>query len=243
MTWLAATPRSMPPAHPTFPSFYRAWAVGLWLLMAACSPNRDAIFALDQQASTRLAGRAGHGSVGEAGSGAAGSAGQAGGAPAAAGSAGASSPHLDPNVTFNWNETAPGTGSCAPQTMIGSFSCDVAPAILSPHVEGSLRMTFGSTSETQILPLSVGQLTAFDDTDQQLVMAPMTGQLDCGTNMATVDMTATMTVVLPLTRQLAWILPSSQPTMTGNLAGTFNDATQTMTGDVTLLFADTSTKC
>jgi hypothetical protein len=52
-----------------------------------------------------------------------------------------------------------------------------------------------------------------------------------------------MTAVLQLTRQIAWVLPISQPIVAGTLHGNFNASLQTIDGDVSLAFADTQTKC
>ncbi|HEX4351699.1 MAG TPA: hypothetical protein VHZ95_02270, partial [Polyangiales bacterium] len=66
----------MPLAHPTFQSFLRTCPLGLALLMAACTANQDAIFALDPSA--QIGGGALGGGAATGGTGTAGGAGQAG---------------------------------------------------------------------------------------------------------------------------------------------------------------------
>ena len=214
------------------------------LLVGACNPNDDQIFSVDNPALLAASGTIAGAAAGQAGDFArAGSSGQVAGA--AGGAAGSSSTHLDPNVTFDWTETAPGRGSCVGQTFIGQFKCDVSPVLLSPTVEGSLLLVFGGTLESQPLNVSPGQLSAFDDSGNGMafLIAPVTGRLDCSTRIATLDVTPTMTAVLPIARQVVWILPMAQPIVSGTLHGNFNASMQTINGDISLAFADTQTKC
>jgi hypothetical protein len=212
------------------------------LLCAACSANGDQIFTIDSVAFQAQGGSVSAGGAGRSGNSAQGGAsGQGGGALGVA--AGSSSAHLNPNVTFGWTETSPGRGSCAGQTFVGNFTCTVSPVLFSPNVEGSLMLAFGGSLENQPLTLTDGQLVAFDDGNAQLLMAPLTGKLDCGSRIATLDLTPTMTDVLPLTRQIAWVLPMAQPMATGTLHGNFDASALTINGDVALAFADTQTKC
>jgi hypothetical protein len=214
------------------------------LLLGACKPNDDQLFSVDNPALLAPGGTIAVAAAGKAGAFAqAGSSGQVAGA--AGGAAGSSPTHLDPNVTFDWTETAPGRGSCVAQTFIGNFTCDVSPVLLSPTVEGSLLLTFGGTLESQPLNLSAGQLSAFDDSGNGMpfLTAPMTGRLECSTRIVTVDVTPTMTGVLPIARQVVWVLPMAQPVVGGTLHGNFNASVQTIEGDVSLAFAETQTKC
>jgi hypothetical protein len=220
----------------------------VWLLPAllagACNPNSDQLFSVDSPALRAAGGTVAGGAAGKAGDFArAGSSGQVAGA--AGGAAGSSSTHLDPNVTFDWTETAPGRGSCVGQTFVGNFTCDVSPVVLSPTVEGSLILTFGGALESQPLSVSPGQLFAFDDSGNGMpfLTAPVTGRLDCSTRIVTLDVTPTMTAVLPIARQLVWILPMAQPLVNGTLHGNFNASMQTINGDVALAFGETQTKC
>jgi hypothetical protein len=216
------------------------------LLVGACTPNDDQVFSVDNPALLAAGRTIAGAAAGKAGDFArAGISGQVAGA--AGGAAGSSSAHLDPNVTFDWTETAPGRGSCVGQTFIGQFTCEVSPVLLSlsPTVEGSLSLTFGGTLESQPLNVSAGQLSAFDDsgTGMAFLTAPVTGRLDCSTRIVTLDVTPTMTEVLPIARQVVWILPMAQPLVGGTLHGNFNASMQTINGDVSLAFADTQTKC
>jgi hypothetical protein len=231
----------MPAKSPTPWNSLPVWPL-IALLCAACSPNGDQIFTIDS-----LAFQAQAGTVADAASGQSGNSANAGGsarnAGTTGGAAGSSSAHLDPNVTFDWTETAPGRGSCAGQTFVGNFTCVVSPVLFSPNVEGSLMLAFGGSLENQPLALTDGQLVAFDDSNAALLMAPLTGKLDCGSRIAMLELTPTMTDVLPLTRQIGWVLPMSQPMIAGTLHGNFDASALTINGDVALTFADTQTKC
>jgi hypothetical protein len=234
----------MPPTPPIRWNSLQVWLLPA-LLAGACNPNDDQIFTVDNPALTAGGGTIAAGAAGKAGdfARAGSSSGQVAGA--TGGGAGSSSTHLDPNVTFDWTETAPGRGSCVAQTFIGNFTCDISPVVLSPTVEGSLLLTFGGTLESQPLNVNPGQLSAFDDSGNGMpfLTAPVTGRLDCSTRIVTLDVTQTMTEVLPIARQLVWILPMAQPMVNGTLHGNFNASMQTINGDVALAFADTQTKC
>jgi hypothetical protein len=133
-------------------------------------------------------------------------------------------PHLDPNARFDWTETAPGHGTCGPATFAGNFSCEMSPALLAAHVEGSLLLNLDGRSESQLLGITAGELTAFDDGMEQFLSAAVGGELNCAT------------------RALTAAVQPTKTTVTGNLHGFFDPRALTITGDVTLEF-EAQTTC
>jgi hypothetical protein len=148
-------------------------------------------------------------------------------------------PPLDPNVRFEWAETAPNGGPCGPGKFIGSFSCEIsAPllVLLYTHVEGSVQIGFSGSAEAPQLDITMGELNARDNTGQEFLKAPITGALNCGTRVVTAELPSTATNVLPLDRQLFWLLPDEQPTTTGWLRGNLDPEGRVVNGDLAMTF-------
>jgi hypothetical protein len=205
-------------------------------LGSACEPARDQIFTWESGA-TPVAGAAG--SIGGRD---AGGSGGTGGSDAGPGSGVAgTAPGLDPSSVFEWTGTPPSADSCKPSNFNGKFNCELSTKIFS-KIEGSLKLTFVGASEAQMLTSSDGELTAFDESSAMVLVAPVDGTLDCTTHEVVGEVQRTQTEVLPLDRQLVWVVLTEQPFTTGMLRGTFDPRAQTINGDLTLML-EPSTVC
>jgi hypothetical protein len=71
-------------------------------------------------------------------------------------------PDLDPRVTFDWNETLPGQGTCREGSYVGSFTCSMPaePGASAPPtpLSGQVAFTLGELSEQQVLSITRGSL-------------------------------------------------------------------------------------
>ncbi|MEY4576667.1 MAG: hypothetical protein RL701_1370 [Pseudomonadota bacterium] len=165
-----------------------------------------------------------------------------GGSHGSAGNAGI--PGLDPNIAFVWKETVPGAGGCRAAKFTGTFTCRVETLLSNEPLEGSLLLVLNGSTESQVLAIGSGQLMAFDfDPAMRLVLqASVSGGLDCGRKALTADVQPTQAELMPIERQLAWLLTSSQPTASGTLRGTFDPDEQVIQGDLSLVF-DPTPRC
>lgn len=154
-------------------------------------------------------------------------------------------PPLDPKIHFDWTETAPHRGPCGPGKFTGIFSCEVSSplfVLLYTHVEGSLELTFEGSSEAPRLTITMGALRASDNTAREFLNATVVGDLNCGTRVVDAELLRTVTAVLPLERQLFWLLPFQQPSTTGWLRGNLDPLGKVINGDLSLMF-ETQTYC
>jgi len=152
-------------------------------------------------------------------------------------------PPLDPTVHFDWTETAPNRGPCGSASFTGHFSCEVASnvflVLLYTHVEGSLQLNITGSSEAQVLRLASGELRATDDTAHEFLVAPINGGgLDCSTRVLEAAVPTTLTAVLPLERQLSWLLPVPQANTSGWLRGNLDPRGAVINGDISLAMED-----
>lgn len=84
---------------------------------------------------------------------------------------------LDPNVVFEWEESLPGQGMCAPGVYAGSFNCLKETFTFPPWVDGKLSFTLEGSSEEQRLTVTEGLVT---DIGEVLFTAGLQGAVDCG---------------------------------------------------------------
>lgn len=213
----------------------------------ACTPVRDELFTVTESAGQRaVTTTVAHVTAGGAASGSAGAiaahGGKDGGLDAAAPDIDTTQdPTLNPFADFGWTETIPGAGSCQAGTFNGNFTCTV-DALTTEPLEGSLSLKLKGATEAQLLSVGGGQLIAWDENMKLIVTAPVTGTLDCNTQVLTSYVQPTPSEVMPIERELAWLNLSSQPVVTGMLKGSLDPRQQTISGDFTLLF-DQSPKC
>jgi hypothetical protein len=229
----------------------RAWLLGA-AFCAACAPIGDDVFHWESMIAAPSGGAGGpalkpiDAGVGNMSSAGAGAAAPAGGA--TAGNAGSIGPAgtggvsaaLDPNVTFEWTGTASDGDACKPANFAGNFTCTLTPTLAPVELEGSITLSFTGASEAQMLTLSSGQLTAFDQS-AMIVQAGLNGQLDCSSHDTNITVAPTMTQVLSLDRLVIWGFLNEQPTVSGTVHGTFDPHMLTINGDVTLTVEPMST--
>lgn len=216
----------------------------------ACTPVRDELFSVDEGMGGRAAATtmahvtAGNSASGNGGAGgAAAHGGKDGGVDAAApNNDAAQDPALNPFADFGWTETIPGAGSCQAGTFNGQFSCNIDSPLSSEPLVGSLSLKLKGATEAQLLSIGGGQLITWDENMKLIVTAPVTGTLDCTTQVLTSYVQPTTSEVMPVDRQLTWLNLSSQPTVSGMLKGDLDPTQQTISGQFTLLF-DQSPHC
>jgi hypothetical protein len=87
-------------------------------------------------------------------------------------------PELDPSVTFDWNETLPGQGTCKTGVYNGVFSCGLKNGNLLTSflsAQGTVTLRLGASTERSQLPVE-GELGG------PLFGGSLLGSLDCGTD-------------------------------------------------------------
>jgi hypothetical protein len=94
-------------------------------------------------------------------------------------------PALDPNLSFDWQQTSPGRGQCQPGTYTGTFTCtyvaagtDAATGI---EITGPVVITLTQSADGEFLEISNGELNGV----ASLVFGftvKLEGRLDCSTN-------------------------------------------------------------
>lgn len=88
-------------------------------------------------------------------------------------------PALDPDVTFEWDETLPGKGTCKAGTYSGKFTCEVqdpGPLELLTSPRGNFSFTLGDSGEQQQLPIVTGSM------EGGVFRGSLQGGLDCASN-------------------------------------------------------------
>ena len=87
-------------------------------------------------------------------------------------------PDLDRNVSFEWNETLPGQGTCHAGQYVGSFTCMISAdggVVSASELSGQVVFTLGTSSEQQVLSITEGAIKdsfGFNTAD-------LTGSLRC----------------------------------------------------------------
>jgi hypothetical protein len=133
----------------------------------------------------------------------------------------------DPNVTFEWTASLPGSGDCRPGRYTGTFSCEYFFAATDPAplaiVTGPVAITLEESQDGEFLEISDGKLEGV----AQLIFgfrAELQGKLECATRR--LDATAVNgaygfgdPAVLPL------------GTFQGALGGVLDAATAALAGD------------
>lgn len=228
----------------TVPAFANLW-VSLLLTAAvcqsACKPVSDDLFLVD---STSIA----QGGV-VASSSAAGSGSEPEPLPPTAG-AGSDAPAQlngprprNDSVKFEWTESIPGAGACQATMFTGLFECQVGTIVGRPDVlYGVVNLVLMGTSEAQLLDIRAGTITVWDATMTRVVVAPLSGRLECGSQRFTAEIDATLSDPMPLERQIAWLNPNAQPLTTGTLRGSLDPDLQEIKGDIEINF-DPNARC
>lgn len=89
-------------------------------------------------------------------------------------------PDLDRNVTFEWNETLEGQGTCRGGSYVGSFTCSVPadPGALAPPapLSGQVAFTLGDLTEQQVRSITQGSVK---DPIGIVFNADLLGALNC----------------------------------------------------------------
>lgn len=210
----------------------------LLLTAAGCDPVRDELFVVEPRpfAGNTPAAPGGMTSVPQAGlGGMLGGSGQGSTTVTFAGEGG-SDPRLNPRASFDWAETIPGGGACMPATFTGTFSCklDVIPPDM---LEGAISLVLSGSSEAQSLTVTGGQALVFDSSMKQLLLGAVTGSLNCNTQQIVADIPPKMSEPLGIDRQVFWLLNFvAQPLISGHLKGSLDRSTQSMAGDIVLMF-------
>jgi len=156
-----------------------------------------------------------------------------------------SNPSRGANVTFNWSESIPGAGACRAAWFNGTFSCEVEALLDAADPEiliGSIVFHLGGSSEAQTLTVENGQISAYDESSNNVFIAGVTGSLDCSTQHLECSVDPTPTNPMPIERQLRWLNPDVQPHVTGTLKGSLNPDLQEISGDLELVF-EPSPRC
>jgi hypothetical protein len=90
-------------------------------------------------------------------------------------------PKPNSTINFNWTESIPGAGGCQPAMFTGRFFCQVATLTGVPdQLNGVINVVLHGSSETQTLNIDGGQITVYDDNMVRIVIAPVSGGLECG---------------------------------------------------------------
>jgi hypothetical protein len=81
---------------------------------------------------------------------------------------------LDPDVSFDWEQSLPGRGTCRAGVYVGTFQCvtDGLPVLIT----GQVTLGFSGSSETQLLSVTDGSV---GDLWGELFNAGVQGELDC----------------------------------------------------------------
>jgi hypothetical protein len=152
-------------------------------------------------------------------------------------------PKPNSTINFNWTESIPGAGGCQPAMFTGRFFCQVATLTGVPdQLNGVINVVLHGSSETQTLNIDGGQITVYDDNMVRIVIAPVSGGLECGNQRLKASIDATPTDAMPVERQISWVNLNVQPITTGTLTGSLDPDLQQITGDLEINFAPT-TRC
>ena len=146
-------------------------------------------------------------------------------------------------ASFDWTETIPGAGVCKAGIFTGRFECQVGTIVGRPDVlDGVINLVLMGASESPTLNISGGSITVWDSAMQRVVIAPLTGDLECGSQRFAADIDPTLSDPMPLERQIAWFNPNAQPVTTGGLRGSLNPDLQKISGTIEILF-DPQARC
>jgi hypothetical protein len=152
-------------------------------------------------------------------------------------------PARNETVKFEWSESIPGAGVCQATMFTGLFECQVGTIVGRPDVlYGVVNLRLMGTSEAQNLNISGGSITVWDAMMTRVVIAPLSGALQCGTQSFTADIDPTPSDPMPLERQIAWFNPVAQPVTTGTLRGSLDPDLQEIEGDIEIRF-DPNARC
>jgi hypothetical protein len=138
----------------------------------------------------------------------------------------------DPNVRFDWPESAPSTGTCLPGTYAGQFTCELnAGGIFPPGVvTGPVTFRLEQSSNGEFLEIQDGTLTG--QTTGVTFTSPLGGKLDCSTNTFHADAT-----------NGTFGVPPFSGTFGGTLDGKLDRPTQTLTGTWSLTATGSNVPC
>jgi hypothetical protein len=154
-----------------------------------------------------------------------------------------SRPKPNSSVSFNWTESIPGAGGCQPAMFTGRFFCQVATITGVPdQLNGLITVLLRGSSETQTLDIDGAQIVVYDNNSIRIVIAPLTGALECGNQRLRATIDATPSEAMPVDRQISWVNFTVQPITTGTLTGSLDPDLQQITGDLEIDFAPT-TRC
>jgi hypothetical protein len=152
-------------------------------------------------------------------------------------------PVRNDSVKFDWTESIPGAGVCQAGMFTGRFECQVGTIVGRPDVlDGVISLVLMGSSEAQNLNISGGTITVWDEMMTRVVVAPVSGELECGSQRFLAEIDATLSDPMPLERQLAWVNPSAQPITTGTLRGSLDPDFQEIEGDIEIKF-DPNARC
>jgi hypothetical protein len=119
----------------------------------------------------------------------------------------------------------------------GLFECQVQTIVGRPDVlDGVINLVLKGSSEAQTLNIGSGMITVWDATMLRVVVAPLNGDLECGTQRFTAEIDPTISDPMPLERQIAWFNLSAQPLTTGTLRGSLDPDLQEIAGDIAINF-------
>jgi len=91
---------------------------------------------------------------------------------------------LNPDVSFDWIETLPGTGTCGPNQYTGAFSCSIEGRPAAPPVVGQIILTVTESLEDESVLLVTGRLA---DPTGLFFGADVAGTLNCSENKLAVE--------------------------------------------------------
>lgn len=157
----------------------------------------------------------------------------------------AQSPPSAPTPTFAWTESIPGAGACQPAMFTGRFYCQIQPLVGDPdQLTGSINLVLRGSSEMQALNIDIdgGQISVYDENMNHIVIASVSGGLQCATQHFEAAIDPTPSNAISLEQAVAWAILNVQPTVSGTLQGSLDPDLQEISGEITLLF-DTNARC
>jgi hypothetical protein len=153
-------------------------------------------------------------------------------------------PALNSSVTFAWTESIPGAGACRAAMFTGRFDCMVATLLGRPDkVTGLINLVLHGSSEAQSLNIDGGQISAWDEAMNRIVLATVSGGLDCGSQRLDATIDSTPSDPWPIERQLNWANLNPQLVARGMLVGSLDPDIQEIAGNLELVFDPGGTRC
>jgi hypothetical protein len=110
------------------------------------------------------------------------------------------------------------------------------------QLNGGINLVLHGSSEAQTLNISGGQITVYDANMNRIVLAPVTGELECGTQRLKATIEPTPSDAWPVERQISWVNFNVQPITVGTLTGSLDPDLQEITGTLQIEF-QTNTLC